>query len=69
MSLVFAGIVSHAPGITGRAKMADATTVQEFHSAFRRMGERRGIQYEEGQEDSEFHNKCESDRRAGIEDR
>ncbi len=40
MSLVFAGIVSHAPGITGRAGMGDAGIVQEFHSAFRSMGER-----------------------------
>jgi len=40
MSLVFAGIVSHAPGITGRSQMADAGIVQEFHSAFRGMGER-----------------------------
>jgi aromatic ring-opening dioxygenase catalytic subunit (LigB family) len=40
MSLVFAGIVSHAPGITGRAEMGDAGIVQEFHSAFRSMGER-----------------------------
>ena len=40
MSLVFAGIVSHAPGITGRAQMGDAGIVQEFHSAFRSMGER-----------------------------
>jgi aromatic ring-opening dioxygenase catalytic subunit (LigB family) len=40
MSLVFAAIVSHAPGITGRAQMGDAGIVQEFHSAFRSMGER-----------------------------
>jgi len=40
MSLVFAGIVSHAPGITGRARMADAGIAGEFHGAFRSMGER-----------------------------
>jgi aromatic ring-opening dioxygenase catalytic subunit (LigB family) len=40
MSLVFAGIASHAPGITGRAQMADAAIVSEFHGAFRQMGER-----------------------------
>src|SRR6267154_2289581 len=40
MSLVFAAIVSHAPGITGRAQMGDAGIVREFHSAFRSMGER-----------------------------
>lgn len=40
MSLVFAGIASHAPGITGRAHMADAAIVQEFHLSYRRMGER-----------------------------
>jgi aromatic ring-opening dioxygenase catalytic subunit (LigB family) len=37
MSLVFAGICSHAPGITGRARLADRTTVDEFYSAFRGM--------------------------------
>ena len=40
MSLVFAGIVSHAPGITGRARMADAGVAGEFYAAFRSMGER-----------------------------
>ena len=40
MSLVFAGISSHAPGITGRVHMADAAIVQEFHGAYRSMGER-----------------------------
>jgi 2,3-dihydroxyphenylpropionate 1,2-dioxygenase len=40
MSLVFAGIVSHAPGITGRAQMADAGIAGEFYAAFRSMGER-----------------------------
>ena len=39
MSLVFAGIASHAPGITGRAHMADPSLVREFHAAYRRMGE------------------------------
>jgi aromatic ring-opening dioxygenase catalytic subunit (LigB family) len=38
MSLVFAGICSHAPGITGRAHMADPTVTEEFHGAYRRMG-------------------------------
>jgi aromatic ring-opening dioxygenase catalytic subunit (LigB family) len=40
MSLVFAGVSSHAPGITGRAHMADAAIVDEFHGEYRRMGER-----------------------------
>jgi aromatic ring-opening dioxygenase catalytic subunit (LigB family) len=40
MSLVFAGIGSHAPGITGRARMADPAVMQEFHGAYRLMGER-----------------------------
>jgi len=40
MSLVFAGIASHAPGITGRAHLADPAVVREFHGAFRAMGER-----------------------------
>src|SRR5882757_9589478 len=39
MSLVFAGICSHAPGITGRAHLADAVAKDAFHGAFRRMGE------------------------------
>ena len=39
MSLVFAGVVSHAPGITGRTQMADPMVVREFHGAFRAMGE------------------------------
>ena len=38
MSLVFAGICSHAPGITGRARMADPAVVEEFHGAYRSMG-------------------------------
>ena len=40
MSLVFAGISSHAPGITGRAHLADSGIAQEFHGAYRAMGER-----------------------------
>jgi aromatic ring-opening dioxygenase catalytic subunit (LigB family) len=39
MSLVFAGICSHAPGITGRAHMADPAVVAEFHRAYLNMGE------------------------------
>jgi aromatic ring-opening dioxygenase catalytic subunit (LigB family) len=38
MSLVFAGICSHAPGITGRVRMADPGVVEEFHGAYRAMG-------------------------------
>jgi 2,3-dihydroxyphenylpropionate 1,2-dioxygenase len=37
MSLVFAGICSHAPGITGRAHMADKAIVEEFYRAYRGM--------------------------------
>ena len=37
MSLVFAGICSHAPGITGRAHMADRAIVDEFYGAYRGM--------------------------------
>jgi len=37
MSLVFAGICSHAPGITGRAHMADRPIVDELHGAYRGM--------------------------------
>jgi aromatic ring-opening dioxygenase catalytic subunit (LigB family) len=40
MSLVFAGISSHAPGITGRAHMADPAIVHEFHGAYRDMAQR-----------------------------
>jgi len=40
MSLVYAGIVSHAPGITGRAGMADPAVAGQFHEEFRRMGGR-----------------------------
>ncbi|KWT70656.1 MULTISPECIES: extradiol ring-cleavage dioxygenase [unclassified Variovorax] len=39
MSLVFAGVCSHAPGITGRAHLADAAVKDEFHQQFHRMGE------------------------------
>ena len=39
MSLVFAGICSHAPGITGRAHLADRTIVEEFYNAFRGMAD------------------------------
>jgi len=39
MSLVFAGICSHAPGITGRVRMADPTVVAQFHGAYRDMAE------------------------------
>jgi 2,3-dihydroxyphenylpropionate 1,2-dioxygenase len=39
MSLVFAGVCSHAPGITGRAHLADPGVKDAFHAQFRRMGE------------------------------
>ena len=39
MSLVFAGVCSHAPGITGRAHLADPATRDAFHREFRAMGE------------------------------
>ncbi len=39
MSLVFAGICSHAPGITGRAQMADQAMREEFYRAYHGMGE------------------------------
>ena len=39
MSLVFAGVCSHAPGITGRAHLAEAGVRDAFHAEFRRMGE------------------------------
>jgi len=38
MSLVFAGVSSHAPGITGRAKMADPKVAERFFDAYRAMG-------------------------------
>jgi aromatic ring-opening dioxygenase catalytic subunit (LigB family) len=34
MSLVFAGVCSHAPGITGRSEMADPTVRDAFYAAF-----------------------------------
>ena len=37
MSLVFAGVCSHAPGITGRAHLADAAVKDELHSQFHRL--------------------------------
>jgi len=37
MSLVFAGICSHAPGITGGAHMADRPIVDELYGAYRGM--------------------------------
>lgn len=39
MSLVFAGVCSHAPGITGRAGLADPVAKDAFHAAFYRLGE------------------------------
>ena len=39
MSLVFAGVCSHAPGITGRAHLADPVLKDELHRQFLRMGE------------------------------
>jgi aromatic ring-opening dioxygenase catalytic subunit (LigB family) len=39
MSLVFAGVCSHAPGITGRAHMADSEIAEEFHGAYRGMAD------------------------------
>jgi aromatic ring-opening dioxygenase catalytic subunit (LigB family) len=39
MSLVFAGICSHAPGITGRAHLADPAVKDAFHADFHRMGQ------------------------------
>ncbi|MBN3813743.1 extradiol ring-cleavage dioxygenase [Paraburkholderia sp. Ac-20347] len=39
MSLVFAGVCSHAPGITGRPHMAEPQVVEDFHEAFFAMGE------------------------------
>jgi aromatic ring-opening dioxygenase catalytic subunit (LigB family) len=40
VSLVFAGIASHAPGITGRAHMAEPSVAAEFHAAYHAMAER-----------------------------
>jgi 2,3-dihydroxyphenylpropionate 1,2-dioxygenase len=39
MSLVFAGVCSHAPGITGRAHLADPAVKDAFHAQFHRFGE------------------------------
>ncbi len=39
MSLVFAGVCSHAPGITGRAQMADPKVRDAYYEQFYRMGE------------------------------
>jgi 2,3-dihydroxyphenylpropionate 1,2-dioxygenase len=39
MSLVFAGICSHAPGITGRSGLADASLREPFYAAYRAMRE------------------------------
>ncbi len=39
MSLVFAGVCSHAPGITGRAHLADPALCGPFHAAFRALGD------------------------------
>ena len=39
MSLVFAGVCSHAPGITGRAHLADPALKDAFHAEFRALGE------------------------------
>ena len=39
MSLVFAGICSHAPGITGRAAMADPGLREPFYAAYHSMRE------------------------------
>ena len=39
MSLVFAAICSHAPGITGRAHLADPALCEPFHAAFRSLGD------------------------------
>jgi 2,3-dihydroxyphenylpropionate 1,2-dioxygenase len=39
MPLVFAGVGSHAPGITGRAAMADPKLRDDFYAHYRRMGE------------------------------
>ena len=39
MSLVYAGICSHAPGITGRAHLADPAAKDAFHAAFYALGD------------------------------
>jgi aromatic ring-opening dioxygenase catalytic subunit (LigB family) len=40
MSLVFAGVCSHAPGITGRAGMADPALREPLYAAYREMREK-----------------------------
>ena len=42
MSLVFAAICSHAPGITGRAALADAALREPFYAAFRGLSAQLG---------------------------
>ncbi len=37
MSLVFAGVCSHAPGITGRKERADPVVRDQFYAAYERM--------------------------------
>lgn len=37
MTLVYAGVCSHAPGITGRAEMADPAVRDAFYTAYRKM--------------------------------
>ena len=39
MTLVYVGVCSHAPGITGRAERADPSLREPFYAAFRRMGD------------------------------
>ena len=39
MSLVYAGVCSHAPGITGRAHMAEETLRATYHQALSKMGQ------------------------------
>ncbi len=39
MPLVFSAVCSHAPGITGRAHLADRVVKDEFHAQFDRLGE------------------------------
>jgi 2,3-dihydroxyphenylpropionate 1,2-dioxygenase len=38
MTLVYAGVCSHAPGITGRADLAAPELREPFHAAYRAMG-------------------------------
>jgi aromatic ring-opening dioxygenase catalytic subunit (LigB family) len=39
MSLVFAGVCSHAPGITGRGHLAEPAVRDSFYAQYRRMAE------------------------------